>query len=60
MVVESAVLGAHEFVRSHGPGNDYLVVEAIVGDGWQLEQIALAQEISVGRVFIDLLRAMGA
>ena len=35
-------------------------LEVIVGDDWQLEQIGFAQEISVGRISADLLRAMGA
>jgi len=35
-------------------------LEVIVGEDWQLEQIGFAQEIAVGRVSADLLRAMGA
>jgi diaminopimelate epimerase len=35
-------------------------LEVIVGDDWQLEQVGFAQEIAVGRVSADLLRAMDA
>ena len=34
-------------------------LEVIVDDDWQLEQVGFAQEISIGRVSDDLLRAMG-
>jgi diaminopimelate epimerase len=35
-------------------------LEVLVGDDWQLEQVGFAQEIAVGRLGTDLLRALGA
>ncbi len=35
-------------------------LEVFVGEDWQLEQIGFAQEVAVGRLATDLLRAMNA